>query len=63
MRVHFRDSAEGDWEALYIDGRKMAEGHSIPRWELLACLDIKYTEEEVELDDVGMGEFPEELSL
>ena len=27
-----------DWEALYIDGQKKAEGHSIPDWEFMQAL-------------------------
>jgi hypothetical protein len=29
MKVHFIRSSDGDWVAMYLDGKKVAEGHSL----------------------------------
>lgn len=36
-------SGEGDWEALYIDGVKVYENHSIPTFILLEKLGVDVT--------------------
>jgi hypothetical protein len=33
--------AEGDWEALYVNGEKKCEGHSISLHEVFEALEIK----------------------
>ena len=41
----------GDWEALYVDGEKKREGHSLHWSHVLEALEIPYTEcEAVALD-------------
>ena len=54
-----------DWEALYVDGRKVAEGHSISRHDLAAHIDdfaVRDTEPDVMAAQGTFGaEFPERL--
>lgn len=55
-------NTDGDWEAIYIDGKLHHEGHSIPAYVWFAvtgvCLDRNEFEIEAEwLEDQG-GRFP-----
>lgn len=50
----------GDWEALYVDGRKIIENHSLSSTQVLDALGIEYERREVPEDPYGDG-FPETL--
>lgn len=55
-----------DWTALYKDGVKVEENHSISLTFGLKALDIEFEEREVEVDDLGNAPdgsdpFPERL--
>lgn len=52
MKVLIVRSGEGDWEALYVDGVKAYENHSIPTEEIFRVLgiDVDYYRHP-ELDD------------
>lgn len=54
--IRFAESAEGDWEGLYMDGKLVDEGHSIPVSDVLDHLDIMVLEP-VELSDEEMEHF------
>jgi len=41
MKILIVRSGEGDWEALYVDGKKRYENHSIPLDIILDVLGIK----------------------
>lgn len=62
--------AVDDWVALYKDGKKVAEGHSIPTTRALAALGIEFTNkywDHDEMDEVlgvlkdGTDPFPETI--
>lgn len=62
MSVHIIDSSDGDWIALYKDGVKVAEGHSIYVTEALEVLGIEFTKEEVDVDPYDPEScFPDKL--
>jgi hypothetical protein len=66
-RVELRTSSLGDWIAIYVDGEKKADGHSLHPREILAAVGITPSEQEMPLDDMGMtpdgsDPFPETLS-
>jgi hypothetical protein len=62
MRVRFITSSDGDWVAMYVDGVKVAEGHSISRYDVLDALDIPYASEEIDVDPYAVDEaFPDEI--
>ena len=50
-KIHVRSSEEGDWSAVYLDGKLATQGHVVEWWSVLHCLGIKFTTEEVEVDD------------
>lgn len=61
----------GDWEAVYVDGEKYAEGHSTPTWvwlQIINELGFKTTDiydEDAKLGpelDVFGGRFPQTLA-
>lgn len=59
--IHFTQSIHGDWVAMYIDGRKVAEGHSLNEYQVLDALGVPYTSEEVDDDPYQDTPYPEEL--
>lgn len=38
MNIQFVTSTDGDWEGMYIDGKLVAEGHSVSPYEIFAQL-------------------------
>jgi hypothetical protein len=62
-KVHFIRSSEGDWTAMYVDGQKVAEGHSLDDREVCKALGIKATSVEVDVDPYENQDkyFPEKL--
>jgi hypothetical protein len=46
-RIERFTSEEGDWEALYVDGRLEVEGHSLDAHQIFKALDVEYTSREV----------------
>lgn len=67
MNVHFRTSDQGDWVALYVEGKLVASNHSLDVRSVLDGLGIAYTSEVMELDDIGntadgSDPFPERLA-
>lgn len=66
MRIHIRTSADGDWIAVYKDGRMVEQNHSCDIRQGLEALGISFTDEEMVLDDIGnlpdgADPFPERL--
>lgn len=53
MSLHIVRSEEGDWIALYKDGKLLHQGHSIQEEELLSLLGIGYTHVVYDLEDLG----------
>ena len=54
---------EGDWEAMYIDGKLMVQGHSISVDDLARVLGVKLEREEVDSEWIDKrGEFPNYFS-
>lgn len=43
----------GDWEALYINGKLVLEGHNLSAWQVLECIEVALVceIENVEIDD------------
>lgn len=63
-RVRFITSSDGDWVAMYIDGRQVAEGHSIDGREMLKLCGIKVISEEVDVDPYDTGAaFPSKIDM
>ena len=61
-KLSFRSSTWGDWEAMYLDSVKVAEGHSLDLYEVLEKLGISFDYEEVEVEeDDPCAAFPEKL--
>lgn len=55
------DRFYGDWVTLYVDGKCMFQGHSIPTRELLRALEVDV--QEIQADAYKYGDrFPEELT-
>lgn len=55
------DDAEGEWQALYIDGEKVLENHSLRLDQVLNAIGIKvesFTYPELEDPDHQPGRFP-----
>lgn len=53
-----------DWVGLYIDGKLKFQGHSIPRFELMAALGIGYKERDdwdVEADGYSLPDNLDEV--
>ncbi len=51
-----------DWEGLFIDGKLVTEGHSIPLYEFCEVLGIKVDFKEVDDEYMcEMGSFPQNL--
>lgn len=59
-RIHIRGAIDGDWEALYVDGKKVEETHTISMRKALQALGVEFTSEEVEAEPYGES-FPETL--
>lgn len=59
----YRDDA-GDWEALYFDGRLVAEGHKVPLQDVgIDCCYLPELEDDGEfLEHFGGGSFPQSVS-
>lgn len=59
----------GDWEALYINGNLVREGHSISAWQVLECIeknlvcDIESIEINDEVAEMGMPTLLSELEV
>lgn len=57
----------GDWEALYINGKLVAEGHSLSVQDVLDCIDnilpneYKYITISDETAELGMPQYISEL--
>lgn len=40
--IVFRESEDGDWIAMYVDGKKVTENHSLSLFEVLRLAGIDY---------------------
>lgn len=61
-KVTFLSSLKGDWVAMYVDGKKVNEGHSLPYWEVLDQLGVKFEGREVDSDPYAADNgFPDRL--
>lgn len=56
-------SSSGDWEALYLNGKKVKEGHSLEVTDVLRHLGIQVATKEIKCDDdeAGYIDFNEDL--
>lgn len=65
VRVHLRCSDGGDWEALYVNGRKADEDHSLGARAVLERLAglglVALTADRVDAEDLGRAAFPDAL--
>ena len=67
MRIDIREC--DDWVALYKDGKKVEEGHSVPLKHALEALGIEFNAVWLEVDEIsittpdGKDAFPEELEV
>lgn len=55
-----------DWQALYVNGRKRREGHSLSAHDVLNSLGLVHTTEEIQADENGDSFFEakfEDLNL
>lgn len=55
------DDAEGEWQALYVDGKKVVENHSLTIWDIINYIDVEldsYTYPELEEPDHQPNRFP-----
>lgn len=52
-----RDSS-GDWIGIYIDGKLVDEGHSLPEERMLDALSVEYTSEELDMEANDLGRLP-----
>lgn len=43
MKITYVMNQDGDWEAIYVDGKLAAQGHSLEVWDVLDALGVKYT--------------------
>jgi hypothetical protein len=50
-----------DWEALYIDGEKALENHSLPTYAIVEAMGYDYEDEYIPEDEVDLTTFPERL--
>jgi hypothetical protein len=48
-----------DWCAVYVDGRKIVDGHSVSPFHLLEALGYKVSTIDVMEDEFGEADFPE----
>lgn len=54
MVIHLRYDEGGDWVALYVNGVKVEEGHSLNPAMVATALGLEFTESRVEIDyDTG----------
>jgi hypothetical protein len=63
MRVDLVSSASGDWIAVYVDGDKVAEGHSLSEGMVLDAVGIQHGRRELsdkEIDELG-SHFPDSV--
>jgi len=51
-----------DWCAVYVDGRKIVEGHSVSPFHLLEALGYKVSTIDLKEDEWGGTDFPEQLA-
>lgn len=66
MNVHFMDSPDGDWVAMYIDGKIAMQGHSLCRVAIVealrdAGLDIAVSQSEMTTSAQESGYVPDNL--
>lgn len=61
-QIHFIKPESGDWVAMYVNGKKVAEGHSLDEYEVVEALGLTYTSDEISDEAAENGGFPEELS-
>ena len=62
MKIKILSSTDGDWEALYIDGKKVDEGHSLQVVDVLVACGLTVETKEVECDAYNCHEaFPDEV--
>lgn len=59
--VHFIKAASGDWIAMYVNGKKAAEGHSLDEVQVIEALGLKVTSVEIGDEEAENGGFPEAL--
>lgn len=68
MKFTLVRSESGDWEAFYINGKLVKEGHSLSAWQILECIEAALVceIESVEIDDevaeMGMPTLLSELT-
>jgi hypothetical protein len=53
MKVNIAQWDDGEWYALYVDGKNVFEGHSLYWRELLDALGVEYEVDEVPGDEDG----------
>lgn len=65
MDIDLRCSSDGDWEAIYVNGKLMEEGHSLSAEQIIGALGYtvqsnkEYSKKQ--MDDIGW-EFPKDLT-
>lgn len=60
MKATFVEDPAG-WEAFYLDGKLIDQGHSVPNWVIVQALGAKYEYREIETGE--SGRFPLLLDL
>jgi hypothetical protein len=55
-KLVFVHDNSGDWAGMYIDGKLVTEGHSLPYNEVLNFLDIKYEERWIDMEKSRLPE-------
>ncbi len=61
--IVFLKDEGGDWEAMYIDGVKVAEGHQLKWWHVLVALGVRYQCQEMpnEVEGAQFQDYAHEL--
>lgn len=50
----------GDWEALYINGKLVREGHSLSAWQVLECIEKNLV---CEIDSIEISDEVAEMGM
>lgn len=59
LNIDIVTSEEGDWEALYINGRLAVQGHTLAPTEILSALGFVHTLLIVDMHTNELTRFPE----
>ena len=61
MKINYVMSEDGDWEGLYVNGKLKCEGHSLPIWDIMNALGLKYEHKVVDFEEYDISSLPDDF--